>query len=487
VVLHGMNQDVSFWQHPFDWLDDAVDDVRDQFDLETFARDTVDFGEHVVNGLSVADWVLLAVAAGLVYWVASSLRAVTRLGPVGVDTLEHDGLETTAAPVKALTAQLREALARSGLSPAPAVPAGTPQVNLLDAIKESPIPQANWIASLLQLVPRPRPSEYKISGVLMGIESAAPDYPPPCGLRFSVLPVGVGSGDLDTVDGYMQHSAAVAAAASEIYLHISQDATGAFPIWARWRTAESLEAYVDSAQLLNQNRIAEAIAQLVKAKRREPFNALPALQIANLSEQAIPVRQPRESDGARAVRMIEQAKWQADALSRYLAVANDWPELVEARYRTSVTAAALASTLPELDQAEGMEVLAFLGLPAVDTIVQLHKRLRFIAERESAAVRQMLRPWYALLNDFRLRTQFEPKAQQRRELRRTVAISKHCHRMRRILDQTHSWTWAEVLYRSTMVHAVHLGLGWGSASWQAHYNAACFDALLWDYLLRRGT
>jgi hypothetical protein len=185
---------------------------------------------------------------------------------------------------------------------------------------------------------------------------------------------------------------------------------------------------------------------------------------------------------------LRRARVLALAVSRYLDVADAWPEVVEARYRLSVAADALASALdaPALEVAEREEILAYLPLPDVDSVPALQKRLRYIAKRECSAVLQLLRPWHALLNDLRLRTQFEPKGFQRRELRRTVSISRHLHGMRRLVGRTDRRAQVQIWWRWTMVHVVHLGIGRGTASWQAHYNAALFNALLWDHYLQGG-
>ena len=85
--------------------------------LQKAARDAVEWIETAATSLSATHWVLVAVAAGAVAWVVTNVRALTRLGPIELQALEHD----TAAnvPVKALTATFREALARTGLVPPP--------------------------------------------------------------------------------------------------------------------------------------------------------------------------------------------------------------------------------------------------------------------------------------------------------------------------------------------------------------------------------
>jgi hypothetical protein len=475
-VLHGLIAASGFFEDPFGWLGDAGEDARADVDARTVARSVVGGIEDTLASLELVDWVLLALAAALVAWVVASLRAITRLGPIVVEPLEHDGEGEAAAPIKALTTQLREKLSRTGLNPPPAVPAGTPRINLVDAVKESPVPQAAWLAALIDLVPRPRPSEYKVSGVLLEAEGLPP-LQGPRGLRFAVVPAGEGRTELDTITSCGNWSDAVTTAASRIYLHVSQDATGAFPVWARWHEQSSLEAYVESCRLRT-DQPQEAITRLEQAETDEPFNALATLQIANLYEQC------RPTAGGPAVDM--RARLQAHAVRRYLDVARDWPEIVEARYRLSVAAGALATALGDVTAATAGDIAAFLGVPGTDA-AGLQSQLRYLARRETSAVLQLLRPWYALLTRLRLRTQFEPKGHQRRTLRRTVSISRHCLAMRRLVGKTGLRIALEVRGRSALVHGLHLGIGGGTATWQAHYNAACFDALLLDHLRKGGS
>jgi hypothetical protein len=93
-------------------------------------------------------------------------------------------------------------------------------------------------------------------------------------------------------------------------------------------------------------------------------------------------------------------------------------------------------------------------------------------------VLQLLRPWYVLLHDGHLRSQFEPKAQERRALKHVVRISKQCVGLRARAKRTDWVTRVIVQYRTFIVHFGHMFLGLGNLSWQAEYNAACFDALL---------
>jgi hypothetical protein len=418
--------------------------------------------EEFVDELSAVDWVLLALAAVALCWLWAILRSLTRLGPVEVATIEHDGQDK--AKVLALTAALREQLARTGLVPPPSVPAGAPQANLIAAVEASPIPQGPWIGKVLEALPSlPRPPRYKVSGTLIGDEPASRG-PRRCGISLWVSPDRDGAPLLDTIDKCASHSEAVTAAASKIYVHIARNATGAFPIWVRWRSEEALDAYREGCAQQARGELAEAQASLENAIRWSPFNVLARLQVANLYEQ----RKATTTNAA------ERISFQAEALRRYLQIAREWPGLVEPRYRVSVIAAALGAAMNESHKDD---VVARLWLTGT-TKTNLDARLRQLASRESVAVLQLLRPWYALLRERRLRSQFEPKAHERRGLKHVVRISKHCVRLRASSTKNGRWTRAVVQYRVFVVHFGHMLLGLGNLTWQAYYNAACFDALL---------
>jgi hypothetical protein len=435
-------------------------------DIQDRIRDFVDGAEEHLASFSVGDWILLGIAAVGVVWVVASILSLTRLGPVEVKDLEHDGDDDDDTPVKALTAALREQLAHNGLIPPPEVPTGTPQADLIAAVEASGAPQSEFLAALLKLVPKPpRPPSYTVSGVLLG--SAAPDY----GLSFWVRPDSGGSSLVETVNSCPNHATAVRNAAAKIYLHVSNNASGAFPLWARWCREDSLERYVEGCRLRGAGDYVGAIAKLRSAQAMEPFNALVSLQLANIFEALVP-DDPLE----------ERAAVQAGALRAYLEVASEWPQLVEARYRASIVAGALASSFEDLSgEQDRTKVCEQLGLPGADA-GNFSKRLRDVAAGESKAGLQLLRPWFVLLHDQRLRTQYEPKGDERRELKHTIVISKHCVRVRRISGRKNWRTRIEIRYRSLAVWFRHAVFGRGSLSWQAHYNASCFNAILLRHL-----
>ena len=445
------------------------------------AQGIADAVDDVFTRTSAFDWMLLAVAFFALFWLWLTLRASTRVGPIEVEALTHDG---QGAALLALTGVLRERLSRIGLPSPPGVPAGAPQADLIAAVEASGVPQGALFARALQALPRPRPREYKVSGVLVGTEPAPPagpqapiapgpglppNGPGPCSLRFWVRPAREGAPLLRTVAGQWTHETTVSAAASVVYLHISKDASGAFPVWARWTKQCALEAYVDGCHMRAQERMVDAESALTRAAADDPFNVLPRLELANLYEASIP-----------DAPAFEKASAQSAALRRYLDVAVDHPSLTQPRYRAAIVASALAATCDGLNATQQNRIARQLDIAGTGT-APLPEALRDLAARESHGVRQLLRPWYIALRHARPRTAFEPRSHERRRLSHTVRISEHCLRLRRFTS-TNSIRRLEVTCRSFAVQVGILLFGRGALSWQAHYNAACFDALLLRYM-----
>jgi hypothetical protein len=78
----------------------------------------------------------------------------------------------------------------------------------------------------------------------------------------------------------------------------------------------------------------------------------------------------------------------------------------------------------------------------------------------------------------RLRNELEPRSFERRQLKRTVGISKQCRRVRAAENRTGAKIRLQLAWRRFAMRSGHLTLGGLSTGWQAHYNAACFYALL---------
>lgn len=191
------------------------------------------------------------------------------------------------------------------------------------------------------------------------------------------------------------------------------------------------------------------------------------LQLANIYEQQALLQPTR----------LRTAVVQAFALKRYLAILEDFSSIVQAHYRVGIVASALASCAEPLSSAEKQLVINALALQGVHSHDQLVPALEALAERENRAALHLLAPLYAVLNEFRARTQYEPRAHERRQLKHSAAISKHCVRARAALEQG-GRVERNLRLRELAVRWGHLRFGWGSLSWQAFYNAACFYALL---------
>jgi len=429
--------------------------------LQIAARNALTCLADTVAAVSAVGWVFVALAVLALLWVWAGMHASTRLGPIEVTPLEHDGQRQAA--LHSLIAAFRERLSRCGLTPPPTVPEGAPQANLIKAVEGSAIPQGATIARLLELLPSPpRPAQYKFTGTLSGQEDPAESA---CGVSFWLQPMNGGTPYLQTVAAYPTHTEALTHAASDIYLHIAKATPDAFPLWVRWHTREGLEAYLEGCDLRKQGDFTQAVESLEQAIIDSPFNALAALQLANLEEQ-------RAAVGSQTWTI---AFLQTRALQRYLAVGRLWPTLVEARYRSSVTAAALATTYTALNQPQQQAIALLLALaPSTEGVT---RRLRQLADRESSATLQLLKPWYTLARENRLRNQFESKGRERSSLRHTARISRHCVRVRRMNAETGGGSQFMVRYDDARVHIIHMLLGKANVTWQGRYNAACFDAL----------
>jgi hypothetical protein len=434
--------------------------------LAGLARDLIDGIENWVAGFSAIDFIFTVIAVWAVYWIWSALRAITRLGPVEVSVLDHDKPEEPE--IHALTALLRERLAKSGLVPPPSVPAGSPQTNLIAAVESSGHPQAPWIAKALQLVPQPpRSPEYKLSGTLLKQNGSF-------GLRYWLQPAHEGRSLLETVQGAWSPEHAVRRAATEIFLAISHEAAHVFPHWAQWESRSALVAYIDGIDARLAGNDARAEIDFHDASDIQVANLLPRLQLANLLERKA------ASKGETPEELFEGAKRQADVLRRYLGIGVARSDVVAARYRAGIVAGMLATTCASLATQEQREAIRDAvglteadGSPAVDVPAALHN----LAARESKAAYQLVGRFQVLFDKHRLRHRFEPTGIERRRLRRTIAISRLTLKIRRMQPTDPEW---KVWLHRTKVRWLHLGLFRASAGWNAHYNAGCFYALLYD-------
>jgi hypothetical protein len=444
---------------------------------------------HWVGSITTLGWALLAAAAIAILWVVSALRAQTRLGPIEIAALEYDTKvsPSPAAPsLLALTAEFRKRLWMLGLTPPPLVPDGAPQADLITAVGEVS-PQAKIVASFLKLLPGPpRPARFKVTSTL---GDAANGTVTGCGVSFMLQSFNGAPPYLNAVSA-VNHSAALQHAAALVYRQITMSTPEVFPLWVRWRTVEALDAYVDGRDLAENGDLTSAIEKLEEAIRESPFNALAQMQLGNVYEQCAGAHNSA----------WDVAYFQALALRRYLETAHMWPKLVETRYRASVVGAALAYSYAQLTDAKKEAIHRMVpvehGAPVAASgpfaerrtrrrtaRTAFAARLRTLVERESAATIQMLRLTYTFWWERRLRNQFEPKGVARRRLSHTARISRHCLGMRALNarpdEERALRRWRlKVQARQVRVHGVHLGLGKANITWQARYNAACFDALL---------
>lgn len=441
------------------------------------ARDVLISVEAWLQDLSVADWTALALVGAALYWIVGSLRATVRLGPIEIEELAQR--EGGTAPVAELTALLRERLAQAGLMPPPEVPAGSPNVTLGAAIEASNISQGAWISKVIELMPKPpRPFAYKLRGTIRSgatrvvLPEERANENDPLGSEISLW-LGAASGGrelLETVSGRTPE-AAVRAAADRVYRYVIQNSGGAVPAWARWTDTVAFEWFLTGVAARKRNESERALVSFVEAAARDRRNLLVRMQIANLMEQRAD-RLPRKTVEERIIR----ASARADALELYLRIATLVPRVVEARYRASVVATVLASAVK--DEARQRRAAAARLSSVGATADRLVEQLSNVADSEGRAAMQLLQPWYTFVVDRRLRNELEPRSFERRQLKRTVGISKHCRRVRDAENKTGPMTRLELAWRRFAVRSGHLGLGGLSTGWQAHYNAACFYALL---------
>lgn len=440
------------------------------------AHEIVSWLSEGLKGVSTIDYVLLGLALVIVYFLRKSLVAVTRVGQVEVELLECDA--GNKAEVHALTAALRERLANSGL-PAPVVPSGTPQAGLISAIAASPLPQGAFIAKLVEALPIPEPTQYKLSGTLFEKNNRP-------GISIWLRPSSKVRPLMRTIEGAPHSGEAdyeelIKSSAFEIYSFISTQAVQAFPAWARWHSAKALADYRSGLDAAGSDCFTAASAWLGSAAYQEPDNALVWLQLANVYER---IAYPDAEGAARSAAI--SANWQAKTLRRYLWIADQWPWLVQARYRASVLAGALAGSCEAGQEAIIIGARSGLGLPDDADVEAV---LTSIAKSESDFVLQLLKPWYMLVRWRRSRSQFEPSAEERRALKRAVGISRQALRVRR-LPSDDGWrvrllNGFSVAWSELVVRCWHLSLGLIALDWQTQYVAACFDSLLLGYATRR--
>jgi hypothetical protein len=463
---------------------------------------------RIAGEISVIDWILIGLAALLVAWGWVRAAAFARLGTIEIDDLKSDDASQGPSEIRAA---LQQKLGERGLLPASGVPSGSPtKDNISTAVAGAPIAQAAWLGALIKLIPTPPAStSFKLSGTLstkLETESG----------RFGLIYQLVCQGPVVSVTVQEERgpdwSSVIDAASKDIYRLIAEAAPAIYPRWARWSSRDALTRFGDALRAeqapvirpcaagRTQPTPNEAALTLYRAASElDPDNMLARLRAANCLE-----RGASELDGEeRVARRIE-------ALEAYISVRLRQPTIFSAGYRASVLLSSLADRPPEREQDRHRLLIMLHRLnrerfaPGDDPSrhrwrVVTHRLRRAVrnllapelhldelaaglnraANRESRLARHRLRPLWTILNEKRFRHRFEPTGRERRQLRKALGIAKMCIRARRargrrrapVSDLTQlrwrAWVWCRFLAGRSYV-----------AGWQAHYNAACFYALL---------
>lgn len=453
-----------------------------------------------LSHLGVQDWVLLGVTIYLLAWGWVRAAAFTRLGTIQILDLSCDDDKLAPAAAKAV---LQQALGELGLLPPSGVPSGSPSVaSIADAISKAPIPQANWLGSLIGLIPLPPlATGFRINGNLgrSGSDEGAPvcfAYELVCtGPRPSVH-LGKAMGD--------DPASAIATASLDIYRTIAEAAPHIYPTWARWHSTEALLTYREGIQIESDKRYEQAHERFMDACTADPDNMIARLRAANCLE--------RMATGARDPE--RKLQWQIEALAAYTSIRIRRPSIFEAGFRASVLMSVLASepadrlagrrllhaTLDRFERATAKAVdphdSSANELLRPSSRRPINARLEAAALEEARRARHQLRPMRTLVHEYRLRHRFEPTGRERRQLRKALGVSKMAQKARserrRIERPSGTPPWArraasEVrqFWWQMIVKWHYLACRWHLAGWPAHYNAACFYALLpraevWD-------
>jgi Bacterial pullanase-associated domain len=475
---------------------------------------------------SLLDWILIALAILLPAWAWLRVLALARLGSIEISDLALGSAEIadlggtgTSQASALLKAALQEELGGRGLRAASGLPGGAPSVaSLAAAVAQVPIGQVNWVAGLIALVPTPPTStSFRITGTLRTrpLDAGRTEV----GLSYELARLGprpaVRLGDVWAVD----RPTLLARAARDIFRNIVDHAPAIYPDWVRWSSSDALVGYRNglaleqhapgpsadpaAGQTAATERFAAAYACYRKASELDPDNMLVRLRAANCLER---IAAGLGTGPARVTREIE-------ALQAYVSIRLRQPTIFQAGFRGSVLLSSLAHEVPTLGVTDDQRaaLAAVLGRldaeatgshsasrraaaklrrieprprPAAGTQtpdVLLGRRLDAAAGRESRLARHRLRPLWTIVHEKRFRHRFEPTGQARRQLRKALGVSQMCLRARRARRPRHGrrpisrlgqrvwrcWVfWRFFAVRSRV------------AGWQAHYNAACFYALL---------
>jgi hypothetical protein len=443
--------------------------IGDAFEVVRVLADAV---EDFFEASDLVDWVLLAIAAALLWYVWRRVRWAGALGPVRISDVE--GADDTQKRV--LSALLREELTSKGLVPSgTAVPAGSPDASVIAAISTSPIAQAGWIGKILEAAKAfmPRPREYDVTAVLVdrsAVEARkAKQAGKLCGLTYTLA--ATGRPPVYDVKAVWADSPrhAVMTAAESIYVRVSQSDGRVFPRWARWSKRDAFESYLEG--LKSEDMIADAAdedalgpieaaqKEYKRATAQQPANRLAQLRAANMHE----ARAALVNDDVPARR-----KFEAGALETYVEIIEDVPTLPEAHYRASVLFSGFDPNPVPYSAAVRSALLRALKLDGEVEDPKIWKKAKSRAEEEARTTITLLRWWGVLWKSSRLRNRFEPRGRDRRQFLKAAKISRRCTRLQ--LTLVADW-WGDVF-----VWGAFAGRS-DSVGWQAYYNAGCYYAL----------
>jgi hypothetical protein len=440
--------------------------------LREFLHSALSWIERWVSAATVIDWVVLAVAGAALIVAWRWFTAPTRLGDIEVSAGDKETTATDFGRVE--IAAMRRELAQWGVVPAGGVPAGSPTATIAAAVEASPIEQAKFVGALLRLIPVPAGAVgFKVTAT---VEKDAKGR---CALTYHLVRTDTSETlELDRIDDAESVDRAIVAAAGEMFRTIAASAEGIFPPWSQWPDSTSMMYYREALQCERKGQWEEAANRFADAAVAAPDNMLPRLRVANCLERRAGI-----ASGA------EQTSLRVRALDIYKGISAREPHVFEARYRASVLAGVLADELPktEIEKSDTFDMVALraledlLGLPhtgvLADRLSALEVALPDLAQDEARAARRELHAYSTLRRAGRLRNRLEPRGRARRETLRALRIS------RLALHVRHQWspgqplpTGRGELQRYWWRFRVRLNLV--RAGWQAHYNAACFYALL---------
>ena len=471
--------------------------------VATWLHNALNASIQWLSHLGVQDWVLIGAAAFLLAWGWVRAVAFVRLGTIQIADLSCDDDKLAPAAAKAV---LQQALGDHGLLPPSGVPSGSPSVaSIADAISKAPIPQANWLGSLIGLIPWPPSSTgFRISG---NLRRAGPDDGAPVSFAYELVCTGprpsVHLGEAEGADP----TAAITEASLDIYRTIAAAAPHIYPTWARWRSREAQVTYRQAIAIEREKRYDDAHERYMEACAADPDNMIARLRAANCLERVASGTKDPDS----------RFEGQVEALAAYTSIRIRRPSIFEAGFRASVLMSVLASepveklagshlleaTLARFERATAKTVdphdSSHDELPRSSAQDPLTARLEAAALAEARRAQRQLRPMHTLRHEYRLRHRFEPTGRERRQLRKALGVSQMAQkarserrriaqspgaspraRARRAASEARQFWWQMI------VKWHYLACRWHIAGWPAHYNAACFYALLPRAELWRG-